>query len=120
MAICAMFASEAVIAKGALPVFLSVLWPALIFFPSTLLLSRTASKFMGFTRPDSVSLIFTTLARNSPLALAFAQRAFPGQKEVFLPLIIGPLIELPILSVIAQLILSFWSKGAEDPVKSPE
>ena len=111
LAICAMFASEQIISEGYLPIFLAIVCPVAAFFALTFFLSKTAAKALGFSDPDSVSLIFTTLARNSPLALAFAQRAFPGEKMVLLPLIIGPLVELPILAIVAQLILTFWRKG---------
>ncbi|MDR2339574.1 MAG: bile acid:sodium symporter [Deltaproteobacteria bacterium] len=113
LAICMMFASERIIGEGYLPVFLSILFPVLIFFLANFWVSRTTGRLMGFDRPDTVSLIFTTLARNSPLALAFAQRAFPGERQVLLPLIIGPLVELPILALIAQLIVTCW-KGKEN------
>ena len=44
-------------------------------------------------------MTFTSLARNSPLSLAIA--AFPDQPLISLALVIGPLIELPILSPIS-------------------
>ena len=50
----------------------------------------------------------TTLARNSPLSLANAVVTFPEQPLVSLALVIGPLIELPVLSVIAG-ILQKWN-----------
>jgi len=47
----------------------------------------------------------TTLARNSPIALAIAMTAFPGEPLIALTLIIGPLLELPILAIITQILL---------------
>ncbi len=47
----------------------------------------------------------TTLARNSPIALAIAVIAFPNQPLVALALVIGPLIELPVLAIISQVLL---------------
>jgi ACR3 family arsenite efflux pump ArsB len=107
LAICMMFASERVIGAGTLPAFLSILFPALAFFAATLAISRGAGALMGFGRADTVSLVFTALARNSPLALAFAQKAFPGDGLVLVPLVLGPLIELPILALVSLLLLSF-------------
>lgn len=46
-------------------------------------------------------MTFTSLARNSPLSLAIAIAAFPDQTLISLALVIGPLIELPILSLIS-------------------
>lgn len=49
-----------------------------------------------------------TVARNSPLSLAIAVVTFPEQPLVSLALVIGPLIELPVLSVISG-ILKRWN-----------
>jgi ACR3 family arsenite efflux pump ArsB len=113
LSILAMFASEAIFKEGYLRIFIMILIPTVIFFTVTFFLSRIVSRALSFPFPDSVSLSFTLLARNSPLALAFAQRAFPEDREILLPLIIGPLLELPILALIAQVILIFLSKGKE-------
>ncbi|WP_225370106.1 hypothetical protein [Methanobrevibacter arboriphilus] len=60
---------------------------------------------LNFCYADSVSLSMTTLARNSPIALAIAVIAFPNQPLVALALVIGPLIELPVLAIISQVLL---------------
>lgn len=44
----------------------------------------------------------TTIARNSPIALAIVVTAFPDQPLIALALIIGPLIELPVLAIVSQ------------------
>nr|WP_301553460.1 hypothetical protein [Desulfuribacillus stibiiarsenatis] len=60
---------------------------------------------MKFTYEDSTSLHLTTLARNSPFALAIAVTAFPEEPLIALALVIGPLIELPILVLVSQILL---------------
>lgn len=50
--------------------------------------------------------ILTTLARNSPIALAIAMTVFPDQPLIALTLVIGPLLELPVLAIITQLLLT--------------
>ena len=57
---------------------------------------------MRFTYEDSVSLHLTIIARNSPVALAIAVTAFPDQPVIALALVIGPLIELPVLAAVSQ------------------
>ena len=64
---------------------------------------------MRFPKQDIVALNMTTLARNSPLSLAIAVVTFPEQPLVSLALVIGPLIELPVLSVISG-ILKRWNQ----------
>jgi ACR3 family arsenite efflux pump ArsB len=105
LAVAAMFASERIFNAGYMGVFISITVPVAVFFAATFLIARVVAKAMGFNAPDSASLTFTALARNSPLSLAFAQRAFPENREVLLPLVIGPLLELPILALAAQAVL---------------
>lgn len=47
----------------------------------------------------------TIIARNSPISLAIAVTAFPDQPLIALALVIGPLIELPVLTIVSQLML---------------
>src|SRR5699024_3533650 len=63
------------------------------------------SRFLKIPYEDSVSLNLTALARNSPISLAIAVTAFPDQPLIALTLVIGPLIELPILAIVSQLLL---------------
>jgi ACR3 family arsenite efflux pump ArsB len=120
LAITAMFASERILSADRLDVLARIALPVMAFFIVTFYIAKGVSRFMGFDRPDSASLMFTALARNSPLSLAFAQRAFPGNHEVFLPLIVGPLIELPILALAAQIVLSMAAKASPDAKTSPK
>ncbi|MEC3605392.1 arsenic resistance protein, partial [Bacillus cereus] len=56
------------------------------------------------------SLSLTTLARNSPVALAIAVTAFPDEPLIALALVIGPLIELPVLAFVSQVLLLIKKK----------
>jgi len=47
----------------------------------------------------------TIIARNSPVSLAIAVTAFPDQPLIALALVIGPLIELPVLAIVSQILL---------------
>lgn len=98
LAIAAMFASEgAAITRDPL-VILRLLPPLLTFFALTLVLAASVSRRVGFAYPKCASLCFATLARNSPVALAIAVVAFPERPLVALALVVGPLIELPVLA----------------------
>jgi ACR3 family arsenite efflux pump ArsB len=48
---------------------------------------------------NTIPLLFTTSARNSPVSLAIAVISFPSDPVICLALVIGPLIELPILAL---------------------
>src|SRR5699024_12753285 len=79
--------------------------PILLFFVITCVIGRSVGKFFKFTYEDSVRLSMTIIARNSPVSLAIAVRAFPYQPLIALALVIGPLIELPVLAIVSQILL---------------
>jgi len=75
------------------------------------MLGRFVSRLLKFSYEDSASLNLTTLARNSPLSLAIAVVAFPDQPLIALALVVGPLIELPLLAVTSQILLWIRKRG---------
>jgi ACR3 family arsenite efflux pump ArsB len=105
LAILAMFASEGQHLMNNLQLVYILFVPLILFFTINYVLSRLSSKAAKLDYPDSVSLTLTTLARNSPISLAIALVAFPHTPLIALTLVIGPLIELPILSLVTQLLL---------------
>jgi ACR3 family arsenite efflux pump ArsB len=110
LAVVVMFASEG---KNLLdnPLLLAQMFiPLLIFFAVLFFVAQLVGRLMKFPKKDIVALNMTTLARNSPLSLAIAVVTFPEQPLVSLALVIGPLIELPVLSVISG-ILKRWNQG---------
>ena len=108
LAVVVMFASEG---KNLLdnPLLLARMFiPLLIFFAVLFFVAQIVGNLMKFPKKDTVALNMTTLARNSPLSLAIAVVTFPEQPLISLALVIGPLIELPVLSVIST-ILKQWN-----------
>lgn len=84
-----------------------MLAPMISFFVINFFLSHWLSWLLKFTYPNKVSLCMTTLARNSPIALAVAVAVsgFPEQPIVSHALVIGSLIELPVLVLVSQIML---------------
>jgi len=76
-----------------------------LFFVINYIVGRLVGKFLKFSYEDSVSLNMTIIARNSPVSLAIAVTAFPDQPLIALALVIGPLIELPVLAIVSQILL---------------
>ena len=105
LAIVAMFASQGQLLLDNLDLMLKITIPILLFFIINFIVGQKAGQVMKFSTTDKASLSLTTLARNSPIALAIAMTAFPDQPLIALTLVIGPLLELPILAVITQLLL---------------
>ena len=109
-AIVSMFASQGKILLENIQVLLILLIPVLLFFIINFWVGRLVGKVMKLSYEDNVSLNLTTLARNSPIALAIAVATFPDKPLISLALIIGPLIELPVLFIIAKILLNIRSK----------
>lgn len=105
IAIIAMFASQGKVLLENYQVLLILLVPILLFFTINFIIGRLVSKTIKLNYEDSVSLNLTTLARNSPIALAIAVATFPDKPLISLALIIGPLIELPILFLVSKILL---------------
>ncbi|WP_368505060.1 arsenic resistance protein [Alkalihalophilus sp. As8PL] len=105
LAIVAMFASQGQMLLANLDLMWKMLLPILLFFVINFIISQQVGKLMKFPFSDRASLSLTTLARNSPIALAIAMTAFSDQPLVALALVIGPLLELPILAIITQVLL---------------
>ncbi|EEG78755.1 arsenic resistance protein [Dethiobacter alkaliphilus] len=113
LTIMAMFASQGEILLQNPAIVLRLLPPIILFFAINFLLGQGIGRLFKFSYENVACFNFTTLARNSPLALAIAVSAFPDRPLIALVLIIGPLIELPVLTVIAQVLLflrkkEFW------------
>ncbi|MEG4593043.1 bile acid:sodium symporter [Microcoleus sp. F8_C2] len=97
LAITAVFASQGQTLIQRPDVLLKMLPPILIFYEITFLLTQLISRFGNFSYEDFACFSCTTLARNSPLALAIATSVFPNRPLITLVLAIEPLIELPIM-----------------------
>jgi ACR3 family arsenite transporter len=111
LAITAVFASQGQTLIQRPDVLLKMLPPILIFYVITFLLTQVISRFGNFSYEDFACFSCTTLARNSPLALAIATSVFPDRPLITLVLAIEPLIELPVMVLVSQLLLFLRRKG---------
>lgn len=84
--------------------------PLILFFIINTTLDYIISRRLKFNYEDYASLTFTTLARNSPLALAIAISSFPHKELIAMALVIGPLIELPVLYIVSRVLLKVREK----------
>lgn len=113
LAVAAMFASQGEVLMDNLDLLPQLLLPILGFFIINFILGRLIGRMLKFNLANTASLNLTTLARNSPIALAIAITAFPHEPLIPLVLIIGPLVELPVLAIISQVLLRIGKyKGA--------
>ncbi|GAA4832573.1 arsenic resistance protein [Garicola koreensis] len=104
LAVLAMFAWQApVVAENGLEILLLVP-PLAIFFMVLPVVSTAVAWLLRLPGPQRVTLTMATTARNSPIALGIAVAAFPDRPLIAVALVVGPLIELPVLAVLSQII----------------
>lgn len=113
LAIVAMFASQGSYLLSNLEVIWLMLIPLSLFYMINFILAQTVGKVFKYNYEDTVSLSMAIIARNSPISLAIVLTAFPGQPLIALALIIGPLIELPVLALATQGLLRIRGKNKE-------
>lgn len=111
LAIISMFTSQgALLLKNAL-LFLKLLPPLLTFFVIIFCLSFFIGEILKLPFKNIIPLIFTTSARNSPVSLAIATITFPSQPVISLVLVMGPLIELPVLAINSVILKRIGNKN---------
>lgn len=104
VAVGAMFASQGEALVRQPEVVLLLAAPLLVFFVGTFLLGRLVVRVADFDRAAGATFTCTTLARNSPTALAVAVAAFPDRPLIALALVVGPLLELPLLGLATRVL----------------
>lgn len=112
LAVFCIFASQGELLFGNLNSIATLFIPLIIFFTVNTVMDLLLSQCINFTYPEYASLTMTTLARNSPLALAIAINSFPGHELISIALVIGPLIELPILYIVSKFCLMIGNSGS--------
>lgn len=110
LAVFCIFASQGDLLFSNLDSIVSIFIPLILFFTANAIIDLLVSEKINFTYSEYASLTMTTLARNSPLALAIAINSFPGHELISIALVIGPLIELPILYIVSKFCL--WVKNS--------
>ena len=110
LAVFCIFASQGKLLFTNLDSVATIFIPLIIFFIVNTVIDLLVSEKINFTYSEYASLTMTTLARNSPLALAIAINSFPGHELISIALVIGPLIELPILYIVSRFCL--WIKNS--------
>ncbi len=104
LAVACMFASESRQVFSHPGLCIEMLTPLAVFFAVNFTAVLQLGGRLRLPFADSTALLFTTLARNSPLSLAIAVAVFPDRPLIALSLVIGPLIELPVLGLAVSLV----------------
>lgn len=111
LAVISIFASEGNALVQNPNLLLKIFVPVCLFFVVNFIAAYRVGRYLKFSYEEFACFSCTTLARNSPLSLAIAASAFPHQPLIALTLVIGPLIELPIMVFISQSLLRIRRRG---------
>ncbi|AAZ55605.1 bile acid:sodium symporter [Thermobifida fusca] len=103
-AVFAMFAGQARTVVTHAPDLIALLPPLAIFFTALPATATATARILRLPPDQRVTLVMTTTARNSPTALAIAVAAFPDRPLIAVALVIGPLLEIPVLTLLTQLV----------------
>jgi len=105
LVIVSMFVSQSPIGLSELSTVGLLIMFLIGFFLVLFLIALAAGRVFGLTYEDNATLAFTTTARNSEAVIGVAVSAFPGHPLVYLAIILGPIVELPMLLLIARVML---------------
>lgn len=105
LVIVLLFASHIGAILGEASVLASVAMGVVLFFALTLLAGRAIAALGKLRHPDRVLLAMTMAARNAPLMLALTAVAIPDQPLVLAIIVFGMLVEIPLLTLLRQLLL---------------
>ncbi len=99
-----MFGSQTPIILDNLVPLSVVLVPVAIFIVASYLVARSVGIWARLNYEEYALLTCTTIARNSPLALAISYGLFPGEPLIQVAIIIGVLVELPALVLVVKVL----------------
>jgi ACR3 family arsenite transporter len=77
----------------------------ILFFLVLFVIALLNGKLFKLGYADTVTMSFTTTARNSEAIIGVAVAAFPGHPLVYLAIILGPIVELPMLLLLSRVLL---------------
>nr|WP_246049117.1 hypothetical protein [Natronomonas salsuginis] len=119
LAIGAMFASQGgvIVENPRLLALMAI--PVIAFYAINLGVGFAVGRVLDFSYEELLCFNNTILSRNSPTALGIAVVAFPNEPLIPFVLVIGPLLELPLLGIIAQVHVAisdrgWWLRTSED------
>jgi ACR3 family arsenite efflux pump ArsB len=114
-AVAAMVASQADLVVSRPGVLALVAVPVVAFYAVNVVVALGLARALSFDHGETACLACTTLSRNSPTALAIAVATFPDRPLVALALVVGPLVEVPLLSVVSRVLLAARDRGLTGP-----
>jgi|YelNatPaOPRAMG01_1025707.scaffolds.fasta_scaffold00295_48 ACR3 family arsenite transporter len=109
--IVAMFASQSALGAGDLGRVALIIGVIALFFLVMFVIALVVGRLGKLSYEENTTLAFTTTARNSEAVIGVAVSAFPGHPLVYFAIILGPIVELPVLLLISRILLLLKGKA---------
>ncbi len=106
----AIFATQPPLGAGHLSDTALIIATITAFFVVLFALTLGLGRIFGLDYPDTTTLVFEVSARNSESVIGIAAIAFPGRPLVVLAIVLGPVVELPVLLALARVMLSLRAR----------
>ena len=81
-----------------------------LFFMGLFALSLSVGRGFKLGYADTATLVFTTTARNSESVIGVAAIAFAGHPLVLIAILVGPIVELPVLLALTRVMIALRSR----------
>lgn len=108
--ITAIFATQPTLSASHLTDTALIIATITAFFVALFALALGLGRLFGLDYPDTTTLVFEVSARNSESVIGVAAIAFPGRPLVVLAIVLGPVVELPVLLALARMMLSLRTR----------
>lgn len=103
--IIGIFASQSALGIGDLARIGLIIFVISLFFVGMFLIGLIVGKVFRLGYEDTTTLVFSTMARNSEAVLPVAVAVFPGHPLVIFAIVLGPVVELPVLLLLSRTML---------------
>ncbi|RMF90826.1 MAG: arsenic resistance protein [Nitrospinota bacterium] len=110
LVVIGIFASQEVLEVSDLGRIGLIILVIALFFISLFLIGLAVGRIFLLDYAETTTLVFTTTARNSEAVVGVAATAFPGHPLVLFAILIGPIVELPVLILLSRIMLALRTR----------
>lgn len=105
MVVIGIFATQPTLESSELGRVGLIITTIIIFFLAVFALALVTGRVFGLDYADTTTMVFETTARNSESVIGVAAVAFAGRPLVIFAILLGPVVELPVLLALSRTML---------------
>ena len=117
--VAAIFATQPALDTAALGNVGLIIATITLFFLGLFAIALAVGRIFKLTYPDTAAMVFEISARNSESVIGVAAVAFAGHPLVILAILIGPIVELPVLIALTRTMLRLRNRWQWPDTPSP-